>query len=193
MILVNVKCKNHVTHQKAYREVRDEYQNPITRESFHSFTADMQKVILLPKLTSKEHVFVSRLVLFNETFASLDGNDDLLILWHEGVAGRSAQVVATIYLKCMEVTSDKKYLFWADNCSGQNKNWFLFTLFTKVVNSDDWYLDVIRMKYLNRNMYYKTSFKEKEYISCDFSMKRSDVMKFPTAMTEERGISSVKK
>ena len=45
----------------------------------------------------------------------------------------------------------------------------------------------------DRNMYYKTSFKEKEYISCDFLMKRSDVMKFPTAMTEERGISSVKK
>jgi len=78
-------CKEHATHQKAYREAREEYQNLSTRESFRSFTADMQKVILLPKLTSKEHIFVSRLVVFNETFASLDGHADLLILWHEGV------------------------------------------------------------------------------------------------------------
>ena len=37
-----------------------------------TFTADMQKVFLIPKLTSKEHVFISRLVVSNKTFASLD-------------------------------------------------------------------------------------------------------------------------
>jgi len=36
----------------------------------------------------------------------------------------------------------------------------------------------------DRNMYYKTSFKDTAYVSCDFLMKKSDVKKFPTTMTE---------
>ena len=34
------------------------------------FTADMQKIILLPKWSLKEPFFVSRLVVFNKTSAS---------------------------------------------------------------------------------------------------------------------------
>ena len=41
-------------------------------------TVDMQKIILLPKTTLKEHFFVSRLVVFNETFASVKEDDDFV-------------------------------------------------------------------------------------------------------------------
>ena len=64
------------------------------------------------------------LVVFNETFSTLnkDGREHLLMLWHEGVAGHTAQDVAASYLKCMKVAGDEKFIFWADNCGGQNKN-----------------------------------------------------------------------
>ena len=52
-----------------YTEARIEYQKPIT-EKVVCFTADMQRVYVLPKLITKEHLFVSRLVTFNKTFAS---------------------------------------------------------------------------------------------------------------------------
>ena len=112
----------------------------------------MMKVFLIPKLKSKEHVFISRLVVFNETFATLnkDGREHLLMLWHEGVAGRTAQDVAASYLKCMKVAGDEKFIFWADNCGDQNKNWFLFTVFVKCVNNADWNVSLIRMKYLHK-------------------------------------------
>ena len=74
---------------------------------------------------------------------------DLCILWHQGIAGCSAQDVASAFLKCIKVASSRKYLFWADNCSGQNKNWYLFTLFVKIVYSDEWDVDTIRIKYLH--------------------------------------------
>ena len=63
--------------------------------------------------------------------------------------GRSAQDVTSTFLKCIKVTGSRKYLFWADNCSGQNKNWYLFTLFAKVVNSDQWDVGTFRIKYLH--------------------------------------------
>ena len=116
----------------------------------------MMKVFLIPKLKSKEHVFILRLVVFNETFAtrSKDGREHLLMLWHEGVAGRTAQDVAAAYLKCMKVAGDEKFLFWADTCGCQNKNWFLFTVFVKCVNNADWNVSLIRMKYLHKGHTY---------------------------------------
>ncbi|KAL4720212.1 hypothetical protein ACJJTC_018658 [Scirpophaga incertulas] len=60
------------------------------------FTAYMQKVILMPKLTVKECFFSRKLVLFNETFVSPGKNQPAYcILWHEGESGRNAYNVAS--------------------------------------------------------------------------------------------------
>ena len=69
-------CSEFLLHQSLYRQAREEYQKDrdLAKKSlFPVYTADM-KVFLTPKLTSKEHVFVSRLVVFDETFASLNDN-----------------------------------------------------------------------------------------------------------------------
>ena len=76
------------------------------------------------------------------------------MLWHEGVGGHTAQDVAALYLKCMKVAGDEKFIFWADNCGGHNKNWFLFTVFVKCVNNADWNVSLIRMKYLHKGHTY---------------------------------------
>ena len=60
----------------------------------------MQRVIILPKLTTKEHLFVSRLVTFNETFASkTPGKQDYCILWHEASSGRKAPDAVSAFLQ----------------------------------------------------------------------------------------------
>ena len=110
----------------------------------------MQKIILLPKLTTKEHFFVSRLVVFNVTFASMTGTeDDHVILWHEAIAGRLAENVASAYIKCIEMCQHPNIVLWVDNCSGQNKNWTLITTLAKCVNAE-WEPQNITLKYLER-------------------------------------------
>ena len=64
-----VECITYAKHKVRYTQARIEYQKPIPEEVV-CLTADMQRVIVLPKLTTKEHVFVSRLVTFNKIFAS---------------------------------------------------------------------------------------------------------------------------
>ena len=85
------------------------------------FTADMQKIIFLPKITLKEHFFVSRLVIFNETFASVKNNKDFVILWHKAISGRLRVDVGSSYIKCANLCEADTVIFWADNCAGQNK------------------------------------------------------------------------
>ena len=43
----------------------------------------------------EEHFFVSRLVVFNEAFASVKENGDFVILWYEAISGRLRVDVAS--------------------------------------------------------------------------------------------------
>ena len=109
--------------RKLYQE--DQKEIP---ENCGIYTEDMQKVLLLPKMTIKEHFFVSRLVIFNETFASVNKDGDFVLLWHEGIAGRKASDVASSYVKCINVSGKEHIIIWADHCTVQNLNWWLYTL-----------------------------------------------------------------
>jgi hypothetical protein len=65
-------CTNAKTHLRNAKLARDAYRlDKVHEAGTTKVCADMQKVILLPKLKTKEHFFVSRLVTFNETFSSL--------------------------------------------------------------------------------------------------------------------------
>ena len=56
------KCKNGQKHHENAQKARHQYQQDRDniQESTAVFAADMQRVILLPKLATKEHFFVSR-------------------------------------------------------------------------------------------------------------------------------------
>ena len=90
----------------------------------------------LPKL--KQAIFCKQLVLFNQTFASVGGKakgksiKPTKVLWHEAIQGRSAEDVASTFIFFLQQNRDiNNFVFWADNCSGQNKNWFLYTALVK--------------------------------------------------------------
>ena len=128
------ECIAYAKHKVRYTQAHIEYQKPIPEELV-SFTADMQRVIVLPKLTTKEHLSVSHLVTFNETFTSkTPGKPDYYILWHEAIAGRKAPDVASAFLQLIRQCNEDHIWLWADNCSDQNKNWYLFTSLAQCVN-----------------------------------------------------------
>ena len=107
----------------------------------------MQRSIVLRKLTSKEHIFVSRLVTFNETFASkTPGKLDYCIHFHDAMAGRKAFDIASAFLQLIRQCNEDHVWLWADNCSSQNKNCPLFTGLAHCVNT--WGPETISIKYL---------------------------------------------
>ena len=112
-------------------------------------TADMQRVIVLPKLTTKEHLIDSCLVTFNETFVSkTPGKPDYYILCHEAIAGRKAPDVASAFLQLIRQCNEDHIWLWVDNCSGQNKSWYLFTGLAQLVNTSG--PETIIIKYLEK-------------------------------------------
>jgi hypothetical protein len=60
-------------------------------------------------------------------------------VWHEGVSGRNADDVMSAYSRAIRHESNRdtrKFTFYADNCSAQNKNWTLYSGMVGEVNRD---------------------------------------------------------
>ena len=74
-------CQLGKVHKADASEARDNYRGDGTA----IFAADTST-----QTDSQRAFFVSRLVTFNETFASLNNTTDYVVLWHEGIAGRCA-------------------------------------------------------------------------------------------------------
>ena len=83
-------CSKYMKHKERYTLARQFYVEDKTTEwaeSINIYTVDMQKVLILPKMTIKNSFFVSRLVVFNETFAPLHNGENLCLIWHEAISG----------------------------------------------------------------------------------------------------------
>ena len=108
--------------------------------------------MMLPRLPGlKKAIFCKRLVMFNELFVPVGKKHGKGIgLWHEGIAGRSAAKISSTFIDVLRpprFRDFKTVTLWADNCSGQNKNWWLFGALLKEVNKVGGNLDVITLKF----------------------------------------------
>ena len=149
-------CVNAKQHLHEAKEARKAYIDDNQRtwpDDTKVYAVDMQKVLMLPKMSIKEHFFVSRLMVFNETFASISEKDDICVLWHEAISGRDADDVASAYAAVMQKSDADKFVFWADNCCAQNKNWVLFSSMLAHVNSEFGPRE-IHMKYFEKGHTY---------------------------------------
>uniref|UniRef100_A0A6P7GZS5 Uncharacterized protein LOC114349017 n=1 Tax=Diabrotica virgifera virgifera TaxID=50390 RepID=A0A6P7GZS5_DIAVI len=111
----NLKCNGkycvyYQEHKEHYTEARQAYQADQEKKldsDERIFSVDMQKVLLLPKMSTKNSFFISRLVVFNETFASLGNDENICVMWHEAIRGRSAADVTSAYYNIMKNLSSK--------------------------------------------------------------------------------------
>ncbi|KAJ8728269.1 hypothetical protein PYW08_016654 [Mythimna loreyi] len=121
----------------------------------HYFSMDLQKVTLLPDMPKiKDSFFLSRLVAFNLTFAPLCKDAKInskCVVWHEAMMGRDANNIIDALMAFLISERDvKKITLWCDNCTGQNKNWFLFTALVMIVNSECINIDTITLRFLTK-------------------------------------------
>lgn len=149
------ECINFEAHHNLYKSARKEYKLDNKKENGPNsliYCVDMQKVLIIPKMSTKNSFFVSRMVVFNETFAPMGKNGgeqkNHCVLWNESITGRNAADVTSSYLKIIinskrEVT---EFIFWADNCAAQNKNFILFSSMLTIINQP-WGPTKICLKY----------------------------------------------
>ncbi|KAG9264186.1 uncharacterized protein LOC111196652 [Astyanax mexicanus] len=151
------ECQSWQKHKQSALQSRLSYKQDAETSCWPDDTsvrsADLQKVIMLPRMPGvKSSVFTRRVVAFHETFASVgkgkNKKNTISVLWHEGIAGRSAAEITSAYMAALEKERDVRHIIlWVDNCSAQNKNWCLLSSLVTLVNSDTTSLEDIILKY----------------------------------------------
>lgn len=146
-------CILYQEHKLKYIRARKAYKadkEHIWPQNVNIFTVDMQKVLIIPKMKTKNSYFVSRLVVFNETFAPLHQHDtaNICVLWHEAITGRTAADVASTFFNILQNSKREvmTFIFWADNCCAQNKNWILFSSLI-ILMQQSWSPETVTFKY----------------------------------------------
>lgn len=181
-----LQCEEYpkfVEHKRNYKEARIAYNEDknIDDDKAPIFSADMQKVLLLPQMDQfKANIFTPRLCIFNETFAEIgdkakekvdtqvDTNEttktsrnpkrklkkfgDTVVVWHEAIAGRCDEDVASSFHNFFKQHRDAERLtIWLDNCAYQNKNWTLFTMINHLINQPTFMsAEKITLKYFEK-------------------------------------------
>ena len=124
-----------------------------TLNDTHFASLDLQKVRMLPEIGGvKSAVFTQRICAYNESFSPLGKKTgkSVAILWHQGVAGRNDEDIASCFDRYLTHSIDrdvKHVVLWMDNCGPQNKNWTLFPAMVAIVNDPANHVESITFKY----------------------------------------------
>ena len=125
-------------------------------------------------------IFTRRIIAFHETFASVgekSANKDntISVSWHEAIAGRKAEEIASAFVAAFTKERDKKHIiYWCDNCTAQNKNWCLLTTLVGLLNSAEQRLDRedITLKYFEAGHSFMSA--DSFHHGVELSMKRKN-------------------
>lgn len=98
-------------------------------------TFDLQKVHTVPQDDGGALFYSSKLSMYNFTIWEGNTRAGYCYVWHEGEALRGANEVASSVLNFIQYQLQnnpqiKTFIFYSDNCSGQNKNKYLFAMYT---------------------------------------------------------------
>lgn len=148
----SAKIQLELHHRKAERARKELKKDTVESQDPEStkccLSMDLQQVMFVPSLTHCDMFYLSQLSCYNLGVHVGDTNAAYMCMWHEGVASRGANEIASCLLRLVNqgLISKKNLVIWCDNCGGQNKNRILlFTLIYLVANG---HFDTIEQKFL---------------------------------------------
>lgn len=144
--------KRDIHHRKAEKALKhlssSMLESQYTASSVTTIAIDMQQVLFTPTLTHSNMFYSRQLSHYNLCIHVGDTAKSFMCMWHEGVAGRGGNAVASCLFKVLTSGfSQKKHLeIWCDNCAGQNKNRMVLMVLIFLVGKG--YYDTIDFKFL---------------------------------------------
>ncbi|CAH1106894.1 unnamed protein product [Psylliodes chrysocephalus] len=121
-----ISAKKWNVHIKKAKEARRKYREDADSTEWTTsnicVSADLQKVIMLPRIdTFKQVLFTQRIIAFNESFVGVGKNQKSVgpaaVIWHEALAGRKKEEICSVLHKYLLSQRDVLTIkIWLDNC-----------------------------------------------------------------------------
>ena len=150
-------CQEWSKHMRRAREARQRYREDTEVDCSSRqravFSADLEKVVMLPRLDMfKKVLFTRRIIAFNESFVPLGNKQELTplaVIWHEAIAGRKRDDICSAFHTFFTTYRDTPHiLLWLDNCAAQNKNWGFLSYLVYLINSNETLTETVELNYL---------------------------------------------
>lgn len=93
---------------------------------------DLQKVLATPQSNVSDFYYKSKYATYNFTIYDIGRNDGYCYVWHEEVAKRGSNEIASCLWNFLELQKSKgieTVILYSDNCGGQNRNHVVFSMF----------------------------------------------------------------
>lgn len=136
---VETKYYDHIAQKEKTRNDKTASKQRAAEETTHaSFAFDLEQVIFLPQSNRSEILYKRRFSNYNFTIYNLHSKDAWAFVWHECIAGRGANEVASCvhqYLKKLDADGCESVDMFCDGCAGQNKNSILPAMMLHVIEN----------------------------------------------------------
>lgn len=93
---------------------------------------DLQKVLLVPHCEASAVYYKRKITVYNFTIYDMGRHEGFCYVWHEGIGKKGANEMASYVFSFIEKRAQQgvtSFIFYSDNCSGQNKNRFLYAMY----------------------------------------------------------------
>ncbi|GBM32079.1 hypothetical protein AVEN_150068-1 [Araneus ventricosus] len=124
----------------------DTIRSQMPGSSVTVFAMDLQQVLFVPTLIHSRMFYSRQISCYNLCIHDSTNNESYINMWHEGIAGRGGNEVASCLFKIMTTkVTTRRVILWADNCSGQNENRMILIILIYLVPKN--FLDKITIKF----------------------------------------------
>jgi len=133
------KMEKHQQNKTLVRELKSKLKEQAkTDQEINVACFDLQQVLLTPHSMSSQLFYRRKLSTFNLTVYDIGTKSGYCYMWHEGVARRGANNIASCvwnYINHMNEKSKTEFHFFTDNCCGQNKNKLILSMYFHAVKT----------------------------------------------------------
>lgn len=130
--LIRQKFEDHLREKELSRQ---EKATDIENKNLQVYCYDLQAVLSTPCGDVNSFYYKRKLATYNFTLFDVKKKKGYCYLWHEGVARRGANEIASCVYKFISLSSNENLVFYSDNCTGQNKNKFIIGMYLYCIQS----------------------------------------------------------
>lgn len=127
------RIDNHLLNKEKMRDLKNsEKLRADTDNSFCVSVFDLQQILPCPKTEVGQAYYKSKLATYNLTVFDAGKKQGYCFMWHEGIASRGCNEIGSCLLQFLKIKSEEgitEISFYSDNCTGQNRNKYIFLMF----------------------------------------------------------------
>nr|CAH7751113.1 unnamed protein product [Callosobruchus chinensis] len=125
--------ERHIANKLLARYMKDnDKQRAMNDKTICVACFDLQKVLATPQSNVSDFYYKSKYATYNFTVYDIGKNEGYCYVWHEQIAKRGSNEIASCLWKFLENQKNKgikTVILYSDNCGGQNRNHIIFSMF----------------------------------------------------------------